>query len=195
MSPPEPAPVDGGAFRAFMAGWATGVSVVTARAGGRDAGLTVNAFLSVSLDPPSVLVSLTRDVDTLPVIESSRAFAVSFLAADQRALSERFARAVPAAEKFRGLPVHRGPSGIALPDGTLGAAECRVVSIAPLYDHVLVAAEVVRLEAGRDAPPLLFFRSAYGEPDPDGRLRLPPPGRKSGRRTRRSPGRRRGAPL
>ncbi len=171
MSPP--APIDGSAFRRFMAGWATGVSIVTARHGERDAGLTVNSFLSVSLNPPSVLVSLMHDVDTLPVIDASRAFAVSFLAADQRVLSERFARAIPAAEKFHGLPVHRGPTGIALPDGTLGAAECRVVSMTPLYDHVLVAAEVVRLEAGRDVPPLLFFRSAYGEPDPEGRLQLP----------------------
>jgi 3-hydroxy-9,10-secoandrosta-1,3,5(10)-triene-9,17-dione monooxygenase reductase component len=174
---PAPRAVDAESFRRFMGAWATGVSVVTARDGTRDAGLTVNAFLSVSLAPPTVLVSLQKEVDTLPVLDASRAFAVSFLAADQRALSERFARAVPSAEKFRGLAVHRGTTGAALPDGTLGAAECRLVSRTPLYDHVLVAGEVVRLERGRDAPPLLFYRSAYGEADPEGRLRLsgPPP--------------------
>jgi len=173
MIPPPLPPVDAPTFRKFMGGWATGVAVVTARDGARDAGLTVNAFLSVSLTPPSVLISLARDVDTLPVLEASRAFAVSFLAADQRSLSERFARAIPPAEKFRDVPFHRGSTGAALPDGTLGAAECRVVSLTPLHDHVLVAADVVRVERGRDAPPLLFFRSAYAEPDPDGRLHLP----------------------
>jgi 3-hydroxy-9,10-secoandrosta-1,3,5(10)-triene-9,17-dione monooxygenase reductase component len=167
-------PVDAAAFRKFMGEWATGVSVVTARDGAHDAGLTVNAFLSVSLSPPALLVSLMHDVDALPVIERSRTFAVSFLASDQRALSERFARAIPAVEKFRDLAIHRGVSGIALPDRTLGAAECRVVSLTPLFDHVLVTGEVVRLERGRAAPPLLFFRSTYGEPDPEGRLRLPP---------------------
>ncbi|HXQ79552.1 MAG TPA: flavin reductase family protein, partial [Thermoplasmata archaeon] len=87
-SPPK---VDGSEFRNVMARWATGVSVVTARDGPLDAGLTVNAFLSVSLAPPSVLVSLTEDSDTTPVIERTGLFAVNFLAADQRALSERFA--------------------------------------------------------------------------------------------------------
>ncbi len=174
MSPTAEPPVDVAAFRRFMGGWATGVSVVTSRDGPLDAGLTVNAFLSVSLSPPALLVSLMRDVDTLPVIERSQSFAVSFLAGDQRAISERFASAIPPAEKFRDLPMHRGVTGIALPDGTLGAAECRVVSLAPLFDHVLVTGEVVRLEQGRSAPPLLFFRSAYGEPDTEGRLRLPP---------------------
>jgi flavin reductase (DIM6/NTAB) family NADH-FMN oxidoreductase RutF len=155
-----------------MGEWATGVAVVTSRVDQVDAGLTVNAFLSVSLSPPSVLVSLMRDVDTLPVIERSRVFAVSFLAGDQRSISERFARAVPPAEKFQGLTVHRGTTGVALPDGTLGALECRATSLTPLYDHVLVAGEVVRVESGKDAPPLLFFRSGYGEPDPTGRSTL-----------------------
>ncbi len=174
MTPGPPA-VDAETFRRFMGAWATGVSVVTARDGTRDAGLTVNAFLSVSLAPPAVLVSLQREVDTLPVLEAARSFAVSFLAADQRALSERFARSVPPAEKFHGLPVHRGTTGAALPDGSLGAAECRLASMTPLYDHVLVVGEVIRVERGRDAAPLLFYRSSYGEADPDGRLHLPGP--------------------
>ncbi len=76
---PPPAPVDGAEFRNLMARWATGVSVVTARDGALDAGLTVNALLSVSLAPPSVLVSLTEDADTTPVIERTGLFAVNLL--------------------------------------------------------------------------------------------------------------------
>jgi flavin reductase (DIM6/NTAB) family NADH-FMN oxidoreductase RutF len=161
-------------FRRLMGRWATGVSVVTAREGSNDAGLTVNAFLSISLHPPAVLVSLMHDVDSLPVIERSGRFAVNFLAADQRALSERFAQTAPAAEKFRGVPVHRGPNGIPLLDGTLGALECRIASRTPLYDHVFVVGEVEHQELGRDAPPLLFYRSAYGEAETPDRLRIPP---------------------
>ena len=161
------------AFRALMARWATGVSVVTAHDAGADAGLTVNAFLSVSLTPPAVLVSLTKNVDTLPLIERSRRFAVNVLAADQRALSDRFASQRPSAEKFQELPVHRGPTGIALLDGTLGAIECRVVAMHPAFDHVLLLGEVERLSAGTDAPPLLYFHSGYGEVDPEGHVRLP----------------------
>ena len=169
---PSASTVDSAEFRALMARWPTGVSVVTARDGTADAGLTVNAFLSVSLHPPSVLVSLTLDADTTPVIERTGLFAVNFLAADQRALSERFARTVPSAEKFAGLPVHRGATGVALLEGTLGAIECRVASHVRSYDHILFVGEVVRSERGRDAPPLLFFRSAYAEAEGADRLHL-----------------------
>jgi flavin reductase (DIM6/NTAB) family NADH-FMN oxidoreductase RutF len=167
-----PPPVDAAVFRTLMGRWSTGVSVVTARDGPLDAGLTVNAFLSVSLTPPSVLVSLTRDADTTPVIERTGLFAVNFLAADQRPLSERFARQVPSAEKFAGLSFHRGSTGVALVDGTLGSVECRVAQRVPTYDHILLVGEVVHEELGRDAPPLLFFRSAYADAEGSDRLHL-----------------------
>jgi len=163
-----------GRFRALMARWATGVAVVTAHAGNEDAGLTVNALLSVSLAPPSLLVSLAHDADTLPVLERSRHFGVTLLAADQRALSERFALPVPSAEKFRGVAFHRGPQGSALLDGALGAVECRVASQQPAYDHVLVMGEVIHEEGGSDGAPLLFFRSGYAETEGPERLHLPP---------------------
>jgi 3-hydroxy-9,10-secoandrosta-1,3,5(10)-triene-9,17-dione monooxygenase reductase component len=170
-------PVPGPGFRALMSRWATGVSVVTARDGTRDVGMTVNALLSVSLDPPSLLISLTRDADTTPVIERTGAFAVSILAADQRALSERFAKAIPPAEKFTGTPVHRRRSGAALLDGSLGCVECRVVSTTLAFDHALFLGEVVGLELGPDRTPLIFHHSGYAETDPQGWLRLPPPRR------------------
>jgi len=163
---------DPGEFRGLMGRWPTGVSVVTAREGPLDAGLTVNALLSISLAPPSILVSLTEDADTTPVVDRTGQFAVNFLAADQRSLSERFALAIPPAEKFVGVPVHRGTTGVALLDGTLGAAECRLVARVPAFDHVLFVGEVVHLERGRDAPPLLFFRSAYAEAEGADRLHL-----------------------
>lgn len=169
----NPLPVDGAAFRRLMGRWATGVSVVTARDAGQDAGLTVNALLSVSLDPPSLLVSLTHDADTTPLVLRSQLFAVNLLASDQRTLSERFASTAPPAEKFRGVPLHRGPSGLPLLDGALAGAECRVVSTTPAYDHLLILGEVVYQEVGREAAPLLFYRSGYAEPAGPDALRLP----------------------
>ncbi len=157
-----PATEDPSAFRACMARWATGVAVVTAHADGRDAGLTVNALFSVSLRPPTLLVSLSLDADTTPVIEASGRFGASFLSAAQRAVSERFARPIPAAEKFRDLPVRRGDGGVPLLDGALAQAECRVVDWRPRHDHVLIEGEVVRATVGDiGALPLLFFGSRY----------------------------------
>jgi 3-hydroxy-9,10-secoandrosta-1,3,5(10)-triene-9,17-dione monooxygenase reductase component len=165
-------PVEAAAFRSVMGRWATGVSVVTAYDGREDAGLTVNALLSVALEPPSLLVSLQREVDTLPVLRRSPGFAVSFLAADQRALSERFARAIPSPEKFRGLAFHRGTNGAALLDGALAGLEVRVRSMTDTYDHVLVVGEVTRIETGRDVSPLLFYRGLYAEAEGDRLLKL-----------------------
>jgi len=173
-APPEPGS-EGHSFRDLMGRWATGVSVVTARDADRDAGLTVNALLSVSVTPPSLLISLARDADTTPVVQHCGSFAVNFLAADQRPLSERFAQALSPEEKFRDVPVHRGHTGAALLDGTLGAAECRVVAWTPQYDHVLIVGEVVHQELGRPGPPLLFYRSRYAQAAGNDQLHLPPP--------------------
>ncbi len=168
------APPLGPAFRAAMGRWATGVSVVTAHDGSEDAGLTVNALLSVALEPPSLLVSLQEHVDTLPVLRRSGAFAANFLSAEQQAVSERFARTIPGAEKFHGTAFHRGATGAPLLDGSLAAVECRLASATPQFDHVLVVGTVVRVETGVDRPPLLFFRGGYAEAETPERLRLRP---------------------
>ncbi len=166
---------DAGAFRAAMGRWATGVSVVTTSEDGRDAGLTVNALLSVSLRPPSLLVSLSRDVDTLPIVERTRSFGVSVLRSDQRSLSERFAQAIPSAEKFSGVAVRRARSGTPLLEGALATFDCRLVSSTAAFDHHLLVGEVVELALGEEGSPLVFFRSGYGTDLGEDRLRLAPP--------------------
>jgi flavin reductase (DIM6/NTAB) family NADH-FMN oxidoreductase RutF len=168
-------PADPVQFRSLMARWATGVSVVTAAEKGVPYGLTVNAFLSVSLTPPTVLVSLSNDADTTPVIARTGRFAVNLLAHDQREISERFARTLSGPEKFAGLPVRSGLEGVPLLEGGLATFECRLARSVPVADHQLLLGEVESLTVGRDVAPLLFFRSHYGEADGPERLRLPPP--------------------
>ncbi len=173
MAPDPPPSPDPSRFRRLMARWATGVSVVTARENGRDRGLTVNAFLSVSLEPPRILVSIATDADAWPAIQRSRAFAVSVLAAGQRGISQRFASRASPEEKFAGIDLHRGATGVALLDGTLAVFECHVEQEISAGDHVLVLGSVVALEEGVDAPPLVFYRSGYATAEPNERLRLP----------------------
>lgn len=157
-------------FRRLMGRWPTGVAVVTAHEGEHDYGLTVNSFLSVSLRPPTVLVSLGLETDTLPVIARTRRFAVSLLAADQRPIAERFALTIPPGEKFEGLAVHRVQGGLPTFEGAVAAFECSLSADLPSVDHRLLIGEVVALREGADRPPLLFHRSRYGEaalPDAD----------------------------
>ena len=85
-------PDDQRAFRRALGQFATGVAIMTARAGDQLVGVTANSFTSVSLDPPLVLWSLESKAQSLPVFREARHFAVNVLGADQVALSTRFAR-------------------------------------------------------------------------------------------------------
>jgi flavin reductase (DIM6/NTAB) family NADH-FMN oxidoreductase RutF len=127
----------------------------------------------VSLSPPRVLISIMIDADAWMTIRQSRAFAVNILAASQRGISERFAKHIPSAEKFAGIDIHRGETDAALIDGALAIFECNVLQEIDAGDHMLFLGLVVAVEEGADAPPLLFYRSGYAEPEPDERLRLP----------------------
>jgi flavin reductase (DIM6/NTAB) family NADH-FMN oxidoreductase RutF len=145
-----------------MALFASGVTVVTARHAGEDSGMTVSAFFSVTLEPPRVLVSLSEDADTTPLVEASGRFAVNLLAADQEPLSVRFAERLPPREKMQGVAFHRGTDGVVLLDGTLGALECRVENRFPVGDHVLLVGTVEQLHEGRRELPLLYWNRGYG---------------------------------
>jgi|HubBroStandDraft_3_1064219.scaffolds.fasta_scaffold45757_2 flavin reductase (DIM6/NTAB) family NADH-FMN oxidoreductase RutF len=168
-----PPAADPAAFRRLMGRWATGVSVVTSREAERDFGLTVNAFLSVSIAPPTVLVSLGHEADSMPVIARTGRYAVNLLSHDQRPLSERFARTTPPETKFQGVGVHRGASGLALLDGALGALEVAVTRAVETGDHTLFLGTVERMETGGDASPLVFYHGQYAESAGPELLRLP----------------------
>lgn len=162
-------------FRSVMSRFPTGVTVVTARHEGTDGGMTVNAFLSVTLEPPTVLVSLGSAADTTPMVLASRRFGVSFLAAGQKELSDRFASRAPREEKFRGVQVHRTPSGIPLLEGALATLECEVVEHHPYSTHVLVLGRVVAAVEGPAGLPLVFWRSGYAKASHGESLVMSPP--------------------
>jgi 3-hydroxy-9,10-secoandrosta-1,3,5(10)-triene-9,17-dione monooxygenase reductase component len=171
-TPPQATKVDALAFRQFMSHWASGVSVVTTRSSGTNYGLPVNAFLSISLEPPQVLISLGHDADTTPVIQESGRFAINVLAVDQREVSEQFARAIPSPAKFEAIGFRLSDSGLPLVSGTLGSLECQVTEQFRVSDHFLVVGKVLTVTRGRAALPLIFYRSRYGEADGPDRVRL-----------------------
>src|SRR5437879_3994210 len=101
---PEPAPaVDPTEFRRVMGMFATGVTVVTVEVGGEAHGMTANAVMSVSLDPPLVCVSVNRRARMDGFLQRAGGFAVNILAQDQQALSQYFSGTWPHAPP----PEHR----------------------------------------------------------------------------------------
>jgi flavin reductase (DIM6/NTAB) family NADH-FMN oxidoreductase RutF len=160
--------VDAAAFRTALTRFASGVTVVTARApDGSDHGMTVSAFTSLSLDPPLVLVCISLDATALPHLRAAGTFGVSVLADAQGELSERFAE--HGASRFDGVPFTRAPSGPALLDGAAAHLECRRVAEHAGGDHLIVVGEVQTARAF-DKEPLLHFHRRYGRFAPvDGR--------------------------
>ena len=153
------AAVDPADFRAALGAFATGVTIVTTRdAKGRDVGLTANSFNSVSLDPPMVLWSLGLGSRSLEAFRNADHFAVHILAADQEALSNRFAG--KGEDKFGGLAVERCPAGVPLLPDCSARFRCRTVYQYEGGDHVIFVGEVTGFDRS-PRPPLLFHGGRY----------------------------------
>jgi flavin reductase (DIM6/NTAB) family NADH-FMN oxidoreductase RutF len=146
-------------FRHACGRFATGVTIASVLdAGGAPHGLTVNSFTSVSLEPPLVLISLGHAVTAIQHFRSGKYFGINVLKADQRAISDRFAR--KGYDRFDGLEWYPGETGVPLLPGVLATIECAVYRIVPMGDHDLFIGEMVHAEVG-DGEPLLYFASAY----------------------------------
>lgn len=152
-------------FRDVMGHFATGVTVVASRSKeGRAVGLTVNAFTSVSLDPPLVLVCIHHRADAHDELVEAGHFGVSVLAKEQADLAVRFS-ADDARLRFRDLQVDEGALGSPLIQGALAWLECRVTHVHREGDHSIVVGEVVACEH-RQGDPLLFFRGVLTDRSP-----------------------------
>jgi flavin reductase (DIM6/NTAB) family NADH-FMN oxidoreductase RutF len=140
--------------------FATGVTIVTARAAdGGVVGLTANSFNSVSLDPPLVLWSLSRAAASLAAFSKGSHYAINVLAADQKALAERFAMRV--ADRFAGVDFDEGAGGAPLLHGAAATFECFNRSRYEEGDHVIFVGEVERCAHRAGATPLLFHGGRY----------------------------------
>ena len=148
------------AFRDALGSFVTGVTIMTARdEAGRPYGLTANSFNSVSLDPPMVLWSLSLRSGSLPVFRDADNWAVHVLAADQQAMSDRFAR--PGDGKFAGVEDVDGPEGAPLLAGYAARFGCRARFDYEGGDHAIFLGEVVDFDR-READPLIYHGGRYG---------------------------------
>ncbi|HEX7668052.1 MAG TPA: flavin reductase family protein [Polyangiaceae bacterium] len=153
-------PVSNDNFKAAMASFASGVTVITTvDAAGVPFGLTATAFSSVSKDPPLCLVCVAHSAEAYPVIGQVGRFAVNILGREQEESSARFA--THGIDKFAGVSWSKGKrTGCPLLTGALASIECLVTTTLPAGDHdvFLGAIQGIRLEAG---VPLVYFRSGY----------------------------------
>ena len=152
-------PVDPDTFRAVLGRFATGVTVVTTRdAAGRDHGLTVSAFASLSLSPPLVLICIDQSSSVHPVLRQASHFVVNILSSTQEPISRRFSG--PNVNRFDGIGYQRGSTGAAVLDDVLAYVECRLMHQHDEGDHTIFIGEVEAADNG-SARPLLYYRGGY----------------------------------
>jgi len=146
-------------FRRALGQFATGVTVVTARASdGRKIGVTVNSFSSVSLNPPLILWSLARQAPSFADFTSCTHFAVNVLEAKQHHLSRQFSTPWP--DKFAGVDFAEGKAGVPIMSGAIAQFACRKVKQYDGGDHVIFLGEVEEYKYN-DGEPLVFHSGRY----------------------------------
>jgi flavin reductase (DIM6/NTAB) family NADH-FMN oxidoreductase RutF len=164
---PERAPPPAGsagfdprALRDALGCFATGVVIVTVpRPEGEPAALTVSSFNTVSLDPPLVLFSVSRDAPSLAALRAADRHGISVLREDQHHLSRRFSHAL--GRKWEGIAPRLGPAGCPLIGPSLASFECARFATHDGGDHMIFVSRVLGFETADDGAPLLFFRGRY----------------------------------
>jgi flavin reductase (DIM6/NTAB) family NADH-FMN oxidoreductase RutF len=143
--------------------FATGVTVVTTRGEQHAYGMTANAFSSVSLDPPLVLVCVTSRSEGSEHIQRNAVFAVNVLSAEQEPLSRYFAsRDRPKGrDAFKEIAHRTAASGSPILDGSAAFLDCSVHSFYTAGDHEIFIGEVLELGTNGDGAPLLFHGGRY----------------------------------
>jgi len=140
--------------------FATGVTVVTClNADGEPAGLTVNSFTSLSLDPPLLLVCVAKKAASAEALTQASHFAVNVLQTGQQPASIRFSTRDE--DRFGATPWSSGEAGAPILKDSLGVFECEAHAVHEGGDHHILVGKVVKASFDAALDPLLYFRGRY----------------------------------
>lgn len=144
--------------RQVMRHWVTGVAVVTSAVGEIRHGMTVNSFVSISLSPPLVTVTMNNDTRTFALVTQSGFFAVTILNRSQVEIAERFAgRGPEGVDRMAGIGTFTLRSGAPLISGGSAFLDCRIVHQYEMPLSTLLVGEVlVAQQAEEILPPLVY---------------------------------------
>lgn len=161
LRPPRQPVVGNAEFRAAMSGMAASVSVVTARRGGERIGRTVTSMLSLSMNPPTILVSIDIMSRLADLIAKTGGFSLALLAEDQAEVADAFAGRVEPEARFGAGRWSEWPSGHPMLLGAVTALDCDVIGSIETGTHVLFAGAVIEAETTGGRSPLLWQRHQY----------------------------------
>ncbi len=149
--------IDSQLFRAALAQWASGVTIVTAVRNEKRVGITASSFSSVSLEPPRVLICIAKHLQTHKIIEESQAFGVNILSEAQQEWGMCFAGKVPEnQDRFAGIDVFTATTGSPLLPKVLAWLDCQVSAGFDGGDHTIFLGEVVAAGVDGGVDPILY---------------------------------------
>jgi flavin reductase (DIM6/NTAB) family NADH-FMN oxidoreductase RutF len=150
-------------FRGAMRHLAGGVSVITAGRAKDITGMTVTSVSSLSVEPPTLIVSINREASSWPLIKRHGSFGVNMLAADQIDIAERFAGkgGLKGADRFAGAQWTTRVSGVPLLVGSLAAIDCEVDDVVERHSHALVIGRVLDISTSGRAAALAYWQGQY----------------------------------
>ena len=149
------------AFRTGMRQLASGVSIITGGTGEAPVGLVATAVCSVSVEPPTLLVSISRTASAYPVIEASGRLCVNILGTNHDELVARFTNSERRAERFTGASWRLRPDAPPVLDDALAAFDCRVVERFSYATHVIFFARPEQVLVGEGDPMVHFDRGFH----------------------------------
>jgi flavin reductase (DIM6/NTAB) family NADH-FMN oxidoreductase RutF len=152
-------------WRHAMGYFPSGVTVVTTWDGEAPVGSTINAFCSVSLDPPLLLICLDLKNPIRAALETSRVFGVNILPEDGSPIARRFARE-PLTDRFAEFAHRHAPGGAPQLDDAPMFIDCAVEDIHIAGDHLIAVGRGVRIDERSDATPLLYHRGKFPKLSP-----------------------------
>ncbi|MHB8136226.1 MAG: flavin reductase family protein [Anaerolineaceae bacterium] len=149
-------------LREVMRHWVTGVSVVTAELEGRIHGMTVGSFVSISIDPPRIIVTLGNQTRTHKMVTQSGLFGVTFLTAEQQSVADRFAGVIPdEGDRMDGIEILRLAQNIPVIADGLGEMACRVIHQYNMPNSTLFVGEVLEARKEVKSTALIYGNRNY----------------------------------
>ena len=149
-------------LREVMRHWVTGVSIVTAELDGKVHGMTVGSLVSVSIDPPRIIVTLANQTRTHNMVGQTGLFGVTLLAADQQSIADRFAGVIPdEGDRMSGLSIVRLAQDIPVIADGLGTLACKVVHVYNMPNSTLFIGEVLEARKEEKSTALIYGNRNY----------------------------------
>jgi flavin reductase (DIM6/NTAB) family NADH-FMN oxidoreductase RutF len=150
-------------FRRAMRQLAGGVSVITVGRGKDITGMTVTSVTSLSVDPPTLIVSINRESSSWPVLKRYGFFGVNILTADQVDIADRFTSksGLTGADRFAGSQWITRASGVPLLAGALAAVDCEVEEIVERHSHGIVIGRVLDMQVSTRTAALAYWQGQY----------------------------------